>query len=199
MNHLRAAFGLVLLMTLLLGGAYPLVVMGIAQAAFHHKAEGSLIEENGKVIGSALLGQEFTAPKYFWSRPSATTPPYNAASSGGSNLGAANPKLLDVADARLKALQQAAPENRTRVPVELVTASASGLDPDISVKAAQYQITRVARARHMQESEVRAIMKKYVEKPGLGLLGDPYVNVVRLNLALDEDSGFGIQDSGKKK
>lgn len=177
---------LVLLMTLLLGGVYPLVVMGIAQAAFHHKANGSLIEENGKVIGSALLGQQFTSDKYFWGRLSATTPPYNAANSGGSNLGAGNPALLKAANARLAALQQADPGNHWRIPVELLTSSGSGLDPDISQKAAGYQLARVARARHMSQAALWDIVKQHVRRPGFGLLGEPYVNVVELNLALDK-------------
>ncbi|MDE3016685.1 MAG: potassium-transporting ATPase subunit KdpC [Pseudomonadota bacterium] len=186
---MRASFGLVLLMTLLLGGAYPLAVMGVARALFHHKANGSLIEKDGKVVGSELLGQQFDSPKYFWGRLSATTPPYNAAASGGSNFSPANPALLAAANARLKALQQADPGQRARVPVDLVTASGSGIDPHISLKAAQYQLPRVARARRMKEEDVRAIMEKYVERPGFGLIGAPYVNVVRLNLALDRESG----------
>ena len=199
LSSLRMAFILLLLMTLLLGIAYPLLTMAVAQTLFHHKAQGSLIEKNGKIIGSELLGQEFTSPRYFWSRLSATTPPYNATASGASNLSPANPKLLEAGNQRLAALQQADPHNRMRVPVGLVTASASGLDPDISVVAAEYQLPRVARARGMKEKDVRALVDEYTQVAAFGLLGEPYVNVLRLNLALDEASRSGLQAPGKNK
>jgi len=183
---IRAPIVLLLVLCVLLGFAYPLLVMGAAQTFFPHKANGSLITRGGKVIGSTLLGQEFSDPKYFWGRLSATTPPYNAAASGASNFSPANPKLLEAANARIAALQQADPKNKVRIPVELVTASASGLDPHISLAAADYQLPRVARTRHMKEEDVASLVKKYTENPGLGLLGTKYVNVVKLNLALDE-------------
>jgi len=186
MKNLRTAFSLLLILTLLLGGIYPLVVMGFAQTFFHHRAGGSLILRGDRVLGSSLLGQEFTSPKYFWGRLSATTPPYNAAASGASNFSPANPKLLEAVNARIAALKKADPQNKARIPVDLVTASGSGLDPHISHAAADYQIARVAAARGMKESQVKALVEQYTEKPGFGLLGDPYVNVVKLNLALDE-------------
>lgn len=185
-NSLRAAFSLLLLMTLLLGAVYPLAVTAVSQLLFAQRAHGSLIERGGKVVGSALLGQEFTEEKYFWGRLSATTPPYNAGASGGSNLSPANPKLLDAANVRIAALQQADPQNTSLIPVDLVTASASGLDPHISVAALEYQVSRVAKVRGMKPGDVRALVEKNTENPGFGLLGEPYVNVLRINLALDE-------------
>jgi K+-transporting ATPase ATPase C chain len=193
---LRAALGMVLLMTLLLGGAYPLLVTGIAQAVFHHKANGSLIVRGDRLIGSQLLGQNFEHPKYFWGRLSATVPPYNAASSDASNLSPANPMLLEAANARIAALQQADPRNQARIPVDLVTASASGLDPHISVAAAEYQASRVAHARHMPEDKVKAMIADFTEN---SLFGEAGVNVLRLNLALDEALGSGPQVPGKTK
>jgi K+-transporting ATPase ATPase C chain len=188
MKHFRIALVLSLLLSFLVGFVYPLLVMGVAQVFFPHHANGSLIERNGKVIGSSLLGQEFSDPQYFWGRLSATTPPYNAAASGASNFSPANPKLLEAVNARVAALKQADPQNKARIPVDLVTASGSGLDPHISIAAAEYQAGRVARTRGMKEEIVKALIKKHTETAGFGLLGDAYVNVVNLNLALDEDS-----------
>lgn len=186
----RSALTLLVLMTMLLGGFYSLVVLGIAQALFPDKANGSLIPvDGGTYHGSMLLGQSFTQAKYFWGRLSATTPPYNAAASQGSNLSPANPKLLDAAQARIAALQKADPKNKDAIPVDLITASASGLDPHISIAAAEYQAPRVARARGMKETEVRQLIEQYREGYNLGGFGRSYVNVVLLNLALDRHSG----------
>ena len=181
----RSSFLLVGVMTVLLGIVYPLCVTVIGQVVFHDAANGSLIKHGDKVVGSELLGQEFASPKYFWSRISATTPAYNPSASGGSNLGANNPKLMEAVNARVEALHKADPGNKNPIPVDLVTASASGLDPHISVAAAQYQVHRVAKARGIKEDEVKALVGKYTENPLFGLLSDPYVNVVQLNLALD--------------
>lgn len=186
LQQIRAAIALLLISILLVGFIYPLGVTAIAQVLFHDKAEGSLVVRGGKVVGSELLGQQFDNPKYFWGRPSATTPPYNAAASGGSNLGANNPKLLQAVNARLSALRAADPDNKQPVPVDLVTSSASGLDPHISVAAADYQVARVARARGMKLETVQKLVAEATEKPGFGLLADPYVNVLELNLALDK-------------
>ncbi len=185
-TSLRSAASLLLILTLLLGFVYPLAVMGMAQTFFHHRAEGSLIERGDRVVGSSLLGQEFSDPKYFWGRLSATTPPYNASASSASNFSPANPKLMDAVHARIAALQKADPGNKARIPADLVTASASGLDPHISLAAAHYQAARVAKGRGMKEETVKALVKKYTENPVFGLLGEGYVNVVKLNLALDE-------------
>jgi K+-transporting ATPase ATPase C chain len=175
-----------LVFTVLTGLLYPLVVTGIAQLAFPHQANGSLIVVNGKTVGSTLIGQQFTAPKYFWGRLSATGPyPYNAASSSGSNLGPSNPALLDEVKARIAALKAADPGNTQPIPVDLVTSSGSGLDPDISVAAALYQLPRVARVRGLNESAVRALVDQYTQGRTLGFLGEPRVNVLQLNLALD--------------
>jgi K+-transporting ATPase ATPase C chain len=184
--QLRPALVLLGLLTLLTGVAYPLLVTGVAQAAFPHKANGSLILKDGKTVGSSLLGQPFDDPKYFWGRPSATGPaPYNAQSSTGSNLGPTNPALTDAVNGRIEALQKADPENKAPVPVDLVTASGSGLDPHISPAAALYQVHRVAKARGLDEATVRAKVAAYTDEPALGLLGEPGVNVLQLNLALD--------------
>ena len=185
-QELRPAIVILLLLTLITGVAYPLAVTGIAQLAFPEQANGSLIERGDKLVGSRLIGQSFSDPRYFWSRPSATTPaPYNAASSSGSNLGPLNPALADAVKARVDALRAADPGNTNPVPVDLVTASASGLDPHVSVAAAEYQAARVAHARKMQESDVRALIARHTEGRQLGLLGEPRVNVLALNLALD--------------
>ena len=183
---LRPALSLFLLLTLITGLAYPLLVTGIVKLAFPHQAGGSLIEKDGKAVGSALIGQNFSDPKYFWGRPSATAPmPYNAAASSGSNLGPLNPALTDAVKARIEALRAADPDKRDPVPADLVTASASGLDPHISPAAAAYQAGRVARARGLAESEVAALLARHIEGRQWGLFGEPRVNVLRLNLALD--------------
>jgi len=173
-------------LTVLTGVVYPLLTWGVAQVAFPGAANGSVIERNGKAVGSTLIGQPFDDPKYFWSRPSATSPqPYNGAASSGSNQGPTNPALADAVKDRIKALRDADPGNVAAVPSDLVTASASGLDPEISLAAADYQLTRVAKARGMQADAVRALVDQNTLGRTFGLLGEPRVNVVRLNLALD--------------
>lgn len=183
---IRPAVVLFLILTAVTGIAYPLIVTGIAQAAFPRQAAGSLIVRNGKLVGSSLIGQNFTDPKYFWSRPSATAPqPYNGMASGGSNLGPLNPALTEAVKSRIAALRAADPGNTAPIPVDLVTASASGLDPDISVAAANYQLDRVARARRLPPYVVRALIAQYTRGRVLGIPGEPRVNVLELNLALD--------------
>ncbi|TWG88635.1 K+-transporting ATPase ATPase C chain [Cupriavidus gilardii J11] len=173
-------------LSLLTGLLYPAVVTGIAQGLFPHEARGSLIVRDGRAMGSALIGQPFSEPRYFWGRLSATAPmPYNAAASGGSNLGPSNPVLTEAARARVAALREADPGNTSAVPVDLVTASGSGLDPHISPAAAEYQAARVARARGLPLERVRQLIAAHTEKPPLAVLGDAGVNVLRLNLALD--------------
>jgi K+-transporting ATPase ATPase C chain len=185
-SQIRPALMSLLIFTVLVGLLYPLVVTGIAQLVFPHQANGSLIVVNGKTVGSTLIGQQFTDPKYFWGRLSATGPyPYNAAASSGSNLGPTNPALLDEVKARIAALQAADPGNTQPIPVDLVTSSGSGLDPDISVAAALYQLPRVARLRGLSESAVRSLVDQYTRGRTLGFLGEPRVNVLELNLALD--------------
>ena len=185
-SQIRPALMALLIFTVLTGLVYPLVVTGIAQLAFPRQANGSLIVANGKTVGSSLIGQQFTDPKYFWGRLSATGPyPYNASASSGSNLGPTNPALLDEAKARIAALKAADPSNTQLIPVDLVTSSGSGLDPDISVAAALYQLPRVARLRGQSESAVRTLVDKYTQGRMLGFLGEPTVNVLQLNLALD--------------
>jgi K+-transporting ATPase ATPase C chain len=185
-SQIRPALMALLIFTVLTGLLYPLVVTGIAQLVFPHQANGSLIVVNGKTVGSSLIGQQFTDPKYFWGRLSATGPyPYNASASSGSNLGPTNPALLDEARARIAALKAADPTNSQPIPVDLVTSSGSGLDPDISVAAALYQIPRVARLRGLSQSAVRALVDKYTQGRTLGFLGEPRVNVLQLNLGLD--------------
>ena len=183
---LRNALMMLLMMTVITGLVYPLVATGLAQALFPRQANGSLIERDGNPIGSVLIGQSFTDPKYFWGRPSATTPqPNNGAASNGSNLGPSNSALHDVVQQRIDALHAADPGNTAAPPVDLVTASGSGLDPEISPAAAAYQVTRVARTRNLSEEQVRALVTQATEGRQLGLLGEPRVNVLRLNLALD--------------
>ena len=183
---IRPAVSLLALMTLLLGIAYPLVIAGAAKVAFPRQAEGSLIFADGKLIGSTLIGQSFADPKYFWGRPSATTPqPYNGLGSTGSNLGPLNPALIDAVKANAKALHDADPDNQRPIPVELVTASASGLDPDVSPAAVEYQAARVAGARHLELPRVEALIKAHVRERLLGIIGERRINVLELNLALD--------------
>ena len=183
---IRPALMALLIFTVLTGLIYPLVVTGIAQLVFPHQANGSLIVVNGKTVGSSLIGQQFTDPKYFWGRLSATGPyPYNAAASSGSNLGPTNPALLDEVKGRIAALKAADPSNTQLIPVDLVTSSGSGLDPDISVAAALYQLPRVARLRGLSESALRTLVDQYTHGRQLGFLGEPRVNVLQLNLALD--------------
>ncbi|WP_179401761.1 potassium-transporting ATPase subunit KdpC [Burkholderia guangdongensis] len=170
----------------LTGLAYPAVVMLVGQSAFHAQANGSLVEQNGKVVGSALIGQSFDKPGYFWGRLSATTPmPYNAANSGGSNLGPLNPSLSDQIKARIAALKDAGTDVSKPVPIDLVTASASGLDPEISPAAAEYQIGRVANARHLPADTVAKLVADHTTGRQFGVFGEPRVNVLKLNLALD--------------
>ena len=184
--HIRPALMLLLIFTVLTGLVYPLVVTGIAQLVFPSQANGSLISGNGQTVGSSLIGQQFDDPKYFWGRISATGPyPYNAAASSGSNLGPTNPALLDEVKARIAALKAADPTNTQPIPVDLVTSSGSGLDPNISIAAALYQLPRVARARGLSEAAVRTLVDKYTQGRQLGFLGEARVNVLELNLALD--------------
>jgi K+-transporting ATPase ATPase C chain len=183
----RPAVIFMVVMTVLTGVLYPLVITGIAQVVFPHQANGSLIEEGDKVVGSKLIGQPFDDPKYFWSRPSATGPmPYNAAASSGSNLGPIEPNLTGAFKSRAEALRQADPGNEKPIPVDLITASSSGLDPHISPAAAEYQVSRIAKARGLQEDAVRGLVTKHTEARAFGLLGEDRVNVVTLNLDLDK-------------
>jgi K+-transporting ATPase ATPase C chain len=183
---LRPAVTLFVLLTLLTGVLYPLAVTALARALFPREAAGSLITRDGLIVGSALIGQAFSDPRNFWSRPSATTPqPYNGTGSNGSNSGPLNPALTDAIRARVAALRAADPDNPAPVPVDLVTASASGLDPHISVAAATYQAARVARARGLDAARVRALIAAHAEGRLAGILGEPRVNVLELNLALD--------------
>jgi potassium-transporting ATPase KdpC subunit len=186
MRLMRPAVSLLVLMTLLVGIVYPLVITGAAKAAFPHQAAGSLIYQDGKLIGSTLIGQSFSDPKYFWGRPSATTPqPYNGLASSGSNLGPLNPALIDAVKANAKSLHDADPDNQQPVPVDLVTASASGLDPEVSLAAAEYQAARVARARHLEPTQVEALIHSHARGRLWGFIGEPRINVLELNLALD--------------
>jgi potassium-transporting ATPase KdpC subunit len=182
----RPAVSLLVVMTVLLGIIYPLVVTGIAKVAFPRQAAGSLISKDGKLIGSMLIGQSFSDPKYFWGRPSATAPmPYNAAASSGSNLGPLNPALIDAVKANAKALHDADTDNTQPIPVELVTASASGLDPEISPAAARYQLGRVARARGVSPAQIETLIAAHEQGRLLGFIGEPRINVLELNIALD--------------
>ena len=182
----RPAAVLLALCTLLTGIVYPLAVTGLAQVIFPSQADGSLIRQDGRIVGSAQIGQSFDDPRYFWGRPSATAPfPYNAAASSGSNLGPSNPMLLEAVDARIAALRAADPGNIQAIPGDLVTASASGLDPHISVAAALYQAPRVARTRGLTAEAVVQLVAQHTEDRQLGFLGEPRINVLKLNLALD--------------
>ncbi|AEK56790.1 potassium-transporting ATPase subunit KdpC [Acidithiobacillus caldus] len=185
LKEIRTALVLFLLLAVLTGLVYPLVMTGIGQLAFPYQANGSLIRENGKIVGSALIGQYFREPQYFWSRPSATSPmPYNGAGSSASNLGPNNPVLLQHVKARVEALKRADPAEKGPVPVDLVTSSASGLDPDISIAAANYQILRIAHSGGISPARLKALVQRYTTYPLLGFIGEPVVNAVRLNLAL---------------
>ena len=181
----RPALVLFVALSAITGVAYPLAVTGIAKAAFPSQAAGSLIEKDGKTVGSALIGQNFSDPKNFWGRPSATSPmANNAANSSGSNQGPLNPALIDAVKGRIAALKTADPDNKLPIPVDLVTASASGLDPDLSVAGANYQAARVARARSVPLAQVQALIEQHTEGQLLGFIGEPRVNVLKLNLAL---------------
>jgi K+-transporting ATPase ATPase C chain len=185
---LPKALGMLAILTVITGVVYPLIVTAFAQAFFHDEANGSLIVQDGKLIGSRLVGQSFEDPKYFWGRLSATAPgPYNAGASTGSNLGPTNEALTKNAKARIDALKAADPENMAPIPVDLVTSSGSGLDPHISPEAAEYQVHRVARARGLPETRVRALVARYTEGRTFGVLGEAHVNVLLLNLALEHE------------
>ena len=189
-KYLRPAIVSLVLLTALTGIVYPLVVTGIDQVIFPRQANGSLIVKDGKAVGSELIGQPFDDPKYFWGRPSATSPfPYNAGASSGSNQGPTNPALKKAVQDRIDALGAADPGNTAPIPVDLVTASGSGLDPDISPAAALYQVRRVAKARRLPEEAVRSLVERHVEGRQFGFLGEPRVNVLKLNLTLDALKG----------
>jgi potassium-transporting ATPase KdpC subunit len=183
---LRPLLVLFVLLTVLTGLVYPLVVTGIGKAVFSNQVSGSLVMRDGKTVGSSLIGQSFQEPKYFWGRLSATSPmPNNGAGSGGSNLGPTNPALVDAVRARIAALKAADPDNSLPIPVDLVTASASGLDPHVSPAAALYQVARVARTRQLDAATVRNLVLAHVEPPQWGIFGEARVNVLLLNLSLD--------------
>jgi K+-transporting ATPase ATPase C chain len=183
---LRATFIMFTALTLLCGVAYPFAMTGIGRLAFPQESGGSIVLHDGRPVGSALIGQAFSAPRYFWGRPSATAPaPYHAAASAGANQGPTNPALIAALESRIAALRTADPDNAAPVPVDLVTASASGLDPDISLAAAYYQAARVARARKMAPEQVHVLIEAQGKRRVLGLFGEPRVNVLALNLALD--------------
>lgn len=188
-TQLRISVLMIVVMTVVTGFMYPLLVTGVSQVVMSGPANGSMIEKNGKAVGSSLIGQPFDDPKYFWSRPSATSPAYNAGASSGSNLAIGDPVQLDAVKARVEKLRAADPGNAAAVPIDLVTASASGLDPHISPAAAEYQAARVARVRGLPVEKVRALVAQATQPRQLGLLGDPGVNVLQLNLALDALNG----------
>ena len=184
---IRPALVLIVLMTVVTGIVYPVVVTGIARVVFPDQAGGSLLVKNGKAVGSRLIGQSFSDAKYFWSRPSATSPqPYNGINSSGSNLGPLNPALTDGIKKNIDALHAADPTNKAAIPVDLVTASASGLDPEMSLAAARYQAARVARVRGLPQAAVQSLVDSHAKGRWLGILGEPRVNVLELNLALDD-------------
>lgn len=183
-SNIRPTLTMLVMLTVLFGFAYPGASMLLVQSIFPDQAEGSLIKgKNGEVLGSKFIGQQFSEPKYFWGRLSAAN--YNAAASTGSNLGSANPALLDAVKARVEKLKAADPSNTKPIPVDLVTASGSGLDPEISLAAAEYQLSRVAKARGVDENKIREVLQRFTSKRQLGMLGEPRVNVLQLNLALD--------------
>ena len=186
LQTLRPALSVFVLLTLVTGVAYPLLITGVAQVAFPHAANGSIVTVDGKAVGSSLIGQSFGAPTYFWSRPSATSQmPNNGTASGGSNLNANNPALLEAVKARIEVLRAADPGNTAPVPIDLVTASGSGLDPEISLAGAIYQVARIAKARNIEPTAVQALIAQQTEGRWLGIVGEPRVNVLALNLALD--------------
>ena len=185
-RYLRPCFSLLFVMTMLLGVAYPLAITGLSKAVFPSQAAGSLVHRGDVLVGSSLIGQNFADPKYCWGRPSATAPqPYNGLSSGGSNLGPLNPALTDRVTAQVKVLRDADPDSTRPVPVDLVTASASGLDPEISLAAAAYQASRVARLRSLPLARVQALIEQHQKRAPIDVFGEPRVNVLELNLALD--------------
>jgi K+-transporting ATPase ATPase C chain len=188
MAHLlRPCLGVFAVLTLVTGVAYPILVTTVAQLAFPARAAGSVLERDGRAVGSTLLGQSFSSPGYFWGRPSATVPqPYNSSASGGTHLAPTNPALASAVAARVRALRAADPDNHAPAPIDLVTASGSGLDPHISPAAAAFQVLRVARSRGLPPEQVSALVSAHTHDRLLGLLGEPHVNVVELNLALDE-------------
>ena len=189
-RYIRPSISLLFVMTMLLGVAYPLAITGLARVVFPSQAAGSLIHQGDVLVGSSLIGQSFADPRYFWGRPSATGPmPYNAANSSGSNQGPLNPALVDAVKGRVEALKGADPGNNVPVPVDLVTASASGLDPHISAAGAQYQAARVARVRGLSPDVVKTLIAQHIEGRLFGLLGESRVNVLELNLALDRATG----------
>jgi K+-transporting ATPase ATPase C chain len=186
LTQFKPALIILVAFSLLTGLAYPAAVTGIAHIFFSYQANGSLVVRNGQTVGSELIGQQFSDPKYFWGRPSSTaTFPYNAAASGGSNLGPTNPVLINIVSQRILALQAADPHNTESIPVDLVTASASGLDPNISIDAALYQIPRVSRERGISEDKLRTLVGEFTQGRQIGFFGEPRVNVLELNLALD--------------
>lgn len=185
-EQLRTAVLIFILLTVITGIVYPCLITGIAQLFFHHEANGSLISQDGKIVGSSLIGQPFDDPKYLWPRPSATLPaPYNGGSSSGSNLGSSNPVLLAAVRARIAALHAVDPYNKKPIPVDLVTSSGSGLDPNISLAAAYYQVARIAKRRGFSENAIRAIIRQNTERRLFGMVGEPVVNVLKVNLDLD--------------
>jgi K+-transporting ATPase KdpC subunit len=190
-SKLRPAIVIFFFLALLTGIIYPLLVTGIAQVVFPNQANGSLIRKEGAMVGSSLIGQSFADPKYFWGRPSYTSPyPYNAAQSSGSNMAPSSAALKNSIQSRIEALHDSDPSNKEQIPIDLITSSGSGLDPDISVAAALYQAERVARVRNLDESVVLALIDKYTESRQFGFLGEPRVNVLLLNLGLDEIQSF---------